>query len=395
MNHQINKNDLGWLNFELENRQPPNGQLISERQQKSNCGTPEENGAESRVSCCEEETPSLNAKIASRQLGMQEFASLVDSFETNAMDERFYAEHYYRQRPIPLVSKQPSSALTLCGPSDFEGTDEKEGLIGGHAVLPPYGPLSPANTVCRLQEEERKQRLFLRTGQPMKMCSNCGTTSTPSWRRCPEGKSLLCNACGLYQKLHNKSRPFIIATDGSVKVQRHGANDPTICTNCQTTETPLWRRGCSGECLCNACGLYLKQHNRYRQVRRSESIGSEYYDDSLPFDYEQFDWNLKQIQPNSFSSPAIDLNALESLSTDSQTNPSPNYHPFFYGSLNSIEDRELYERLQYLEDAAAALLSRPQPANGTLGTENEATKEADDDNPHSNPQSALFTERNF
>lgn len=32
---------------------------------------------------------------------------------------------------------------------------------------------------------------------PIKFCSNCFTTETPSWRRCTEGKNLLCNACGL------------------------------------------------------------------------------------------------------------------------------------------------------------------------------------------------------
>ena len=32
------------------------------------------------------------------------------------------------------------------------------------------------------------------------------------------------------------------------------------CTNCGTTETTFWRRNNQGEPLCNACGLYLKLH---------------------------------------------------------------------------------------------------------------------------------------
>ena len=36
--------------------------------------------------------------------------------------------------------------------------------------------------------------------------SNCGTTSTPLWRRAPDG-STVCNACGLYRKVRNQSRP--------------------------------------------------------------------------------------------------------------------------------------------------------------------------------------------
>ncbi|VVT46550.1 uncharacterized protein SAPINGB_P001269 [Magnusiomyces paraingens] len=38
------------------------------------------------------------------------------------------------------------------------------------------------------------------------VCSNCGTTRTPLWRRAPDG-STICNACGLYLKARNTARP--------------------------------------------------------------------------------------------------------------------------------------------------------------------------------------------
>ncbi|KAF2482924.1 hypothetical protein BDY17DRAFT_250809, partial [Neohortaea acidophila] len=38
------------------------------------------------------------------------------------------------------------------------------------------------------------------------MCSNCGTTKTPLWRRSPTG-TVICNACGLYYKARNQMRP--------------------------------------------------------------------------------------------------------------------------------------------------------------------------------------------
>ncbi|KAF9578300.1 hypothetical protein BGW38_005979 [Lunasporangiospora selenospora] len=43
------------------------------------------------------------------------------------------------------------------------------------------------------------------------------------------------------------------------------------CANCSQTETPLWRKNESGEPICNACGLYAKLHNRDRPVTMRKS----------------------------------------------------------------------------------------------------------------------------
>ncbi|XP_066448185.1 trans-acting T-cell-specific transcription factor GATA-3 isoform X5 [Eleutherodactylus coqui] len=37
----------------------------------------------------------------------------------------------------------------------------------------------------------------------------------------------------------------------------------TSCANCQTTTTTLWRRNANGDPVCNACGLYFKLHNTF------------------------------------------------------------------------------------------------------------------------------------
>ena len=48
--------------------------------------------------------------------------------------------------------------------------------------------------------------------------------------------------------------------------RRHGL----CCTNCHTTQTTLWRRNNDGEPVCNACGLYFKLHgvNRPMAMRK-------------------------------------------------------------------------------------------------------------------------------
>jgi hypothetical protein len=49
---------------------------------------------------------------------------------------------------------------------------------------------------------------------PIKRCENCGTTSTPLWRKDRHVNMLLCNACGIYYKNHGRHRPVELAVAG-------------------------------------------------------------------------------------------------------------------------------------------------------------------------------------
>ncbi|GAN10010.1 macrophage erythroblast attacher protein [Mucor ambiguus] len=128
------------------------------------------------------------------------------------------------------------------------------------------------------------------------VCSNCDATSTPLWRRSADDK-VLCNACGLYLKLHNTPRPKHLKpitgtkkyesndpmedvatdkryddTEKQAQQQQQSTDSQTVCSNCGTVKTPLWRRDIEGAPLCNACGLYLKLHNEKRPLSMKTDV---------------------------------------------------------------------------------------------------------------------------
>ncbi|KAF2703611.1 hypothetical protein K504DRAFT_174112 [Pleomassaria siparia CBS 279.74] len=101
------------------------------------------------------------------------------------------------------------------------------------------------------------------------------TASLPQRRQsdtAPEGQSpeiyhSLEDTLAFQQGGQPEDAPTPATTASSAQTNPTGPNAPLtgqVCSNCNTTRTPLWRRSPTGETICNACGLYLKARNQSR-----------------------------------------------------------------------------------------------------------------------------------
>ena len=46
----------------------------------------------------------------------------------------------------------------------------------------------------------------------------------------------------------------------------------TTCANCNTSKTSLWRRNSQSQAVCNACGLYVKLHGKERPMQMRKDV---------------------------------------------------------------------------------------------------------------------------
>ncbi|KAK3706361.1 Sodium- and chloride-dependent GABA transporter 1 [Vermiconidia calcicola] len=121
-----------------------------------------------------------------------------------------------RTRKIPRTTSTPNTAGMATG------------MFSIHSQPPPSSP-PESGFSSAVPSRPGSPRQGDNNGVPP-TCTNCFTQTTPLWRRNPEGHPL-CNACGLFLKLHGVVRPLSLKTDVIKKRNRGSGQSAPVGTS--------------------------------------------------------------------------------------------------------------------------------------------------------------------
>ncbi|XP_043992536.1 GATA-binding factor 2 isoform X1 [Gambusia affinis] len=93
---------------------------------------------------------------------------------------------------------------------------------GGNSALL-LSSFQPAGGAVFRRSQRSVSLCFQAAARKGTQCSNCGTGTTSLWRRNAAG-DVVCNACGLYYKLHQVHRPLALRKDRIQTRKRRSAN---------------------------------------------------------------------------------------------------------------------------------------------------------------------------
>ncbi|KAI8344042.1 hypothetical protein BC941DRAFT_342692 [Chlamydoabsidia padenii] len=260
----------------------------------------------------------------------------MDSPPTSLLQDSLFGDMLVQSLTSPVDQFLQLDDMEVCHTPQAEAsTPLSSGTNGG-------GVSAPVKRTIRKKTPPPGQatmpiRVCAKTTRPPRHmeCFNCKVTKTPLWRRTPDRKQTLCNACGLYYKQYNAHRPLQVRHKTQVPGRAHPyANERPLvtipssdasfvnntyqdhiqCVNCQQTKTPLWRKNERGESVCNACGLYSRLHHRDRPAKMRKTIIQRRRRDcwTSEDDYQQQQQQQQQQQDTSmyarFASLLVQMN---------------------------------------------------------------------------------------
>ncbi|CAG8640416.1 1857_t:CDS:2, partial [Paraglomus occultum] len=123
-----------------------------------------------------------------------------------------YYKQYNTHRPLHIIHKTKPAARSY--PYILPASKEAAAAAAAAAVAVQLNT-APSPQPTQIQSSIPVDPVTIVTESAVQ-CINCGQTQTPLWRKNEKGQPL-CNACGLYAKMHNRDRPLAMRKS---KIQR-------------------------------------------------------------------------------------------------------------------------------------------------------------------------------
>lgn len=160
----------------------------------------------------------------------------------------------------------------------------------------------------------------------------------------------------------NAKNTTTVNTNGTTTTKLNTASP--ICKNCKTQTTPLWRRDESGQVLCNACGLFLKLHGRPRPISlKTDTIKSRIrVKQPLPHLL-----NSQASSSNSSPQPLCSKSALPDSKPRKDQKLLPNLNRSVHADVSLSNQNIDANQLSLRTHASTPLLSTANRPLGTVG----------------------------